>query len=239
MIKENQRILNSLLVVIDVLVILFSLVLAYYVRFKTTLFGPLGGSLPFLDYFLFTVFAIIPTYLLLYYFFGLYKPFRNKPSILSGAEDIIKADIMAFIILIGPIGDMLGSKTLLIFKKDRWLLICSIITAISNIVLNALFIPRWGVPGAAAATLVSALISTVSRYYFTNRFLEVKLLNSTLFKYFAFAEYASGMQTKISEKSVSQIINREQIKQNAKTISQKSAERSKEKHLSKSGISGR
>jgi hypothetical protein len=99
MIKENQRILNSLLVVIDVLVILFSLVLAYYVRFKTTLFGPLGGSLPFIDYFLFTVFAIIPTYLLLYYFFGLYKPFRNKPSILSGAEDIIKADIMAFIIL--------------------------------------------------------------------------------------------------------------------------------------------
>lgn len=42
MIKENQRILNSLLVVIDVLVILFSLILAYYVRFKTTLFGPLG-----------------------------------------------------------------------------------------------------------------------------------------------------------------------------------------------------
>lgn len=100
MIKENQRILNSLLVVIDVLVILFSLVLAYYVRFKTTLFGSLGGSLPFIDYFLFTVLAIIPTYLLLYYFFGLYKPFRNKPSILSGAEDIIKADIMAFIILV-------------------------------------------------------------------------------------------------------------------------------------------
>ena len=48
MIRENQRILNSLLVVIDVLVILFSLVLAYFVRFKTTIFGPLGGSLPFL-----------------------------------------------------------------------------------------------------------------------------------------------------------------------------------------------
>lgn len=55
----------------------------------------------------------------------------------------------------------------------------------------------------------------------------------------AFAEYASGMQAKISGKSVSQIINREQIRQNAKTISEKSAERSKEKHLSKSGISGR
>ena len=100
MIKENQRILNSLLVVIDVLVILFSLALAYYVRFKTTLFGPLGGSLPFMHYLIFTIVCIIPTYLLLYYFFGLYKPFRNKSSIFSGAEDIIKSDIMAFIILV-------------------------------------------------------------------------------------------------------------------------------------------
>ena len=100
MIKENQRILNSLLVVIDVLVILFSLILAYYVRFKTTLFGPLGGSLPFMHYLIFTIICIIPTYLLLYYFFGLYKPFRNKSSIFSGAEDIIKSDVMAFIILV-------------------------------------------------------------------------------------------------------------------------------------------
>ena len=100
MIKENQRILNSLLVVIDVLVILFSLVLAYYVRFKTTIFGPLGGSLPFMHYLIFTIVCIIPTYLLLYYFFGLYKPFRNKSSIFSGSEDIIKSDIMAFIILV-------------------------------------------------------------------------------------------------------------------------------------------
>ena len=100
MIKENQRILNGILVVIDILVILFSLVLAYYVRFKTTLFGPLGGSLPFMHYLIFTVLCIIPTYLLLYYFFGLYKPFRNKSSIFSGAEDIIKSDVMAFIILV-------------------------------------------------------------------------------------------------------------------------------------------
>ena len=100
MIRENQRILNMILIIIDVLVILVSLLLAYFVRFKTTLFGPLGGSLPFSSYFIFTIVCIIPTYLLLYYFFGLYKPFRNKSSIFSGAEDIIKADIMAFIILV-------------------------------------------------------------------------------------------------------------------------------------------
>ncbi|AMK16113.1 undecaprenyl-phosphate glucose phosphotransferase [Methanobrevibacter olleyae] len=100
MIKENQRILNAILVIIDIFVILFSLVFAYFVRFKTTLFGPLGESLPFSAYLIFTVVCIIPTYLLLYYFFGLYKPFRNKSSIFSGAEDIIKSDMMAFIILV-------------------------------------------------------------------------------------------------------------------------------------------
>lgn len=99
MIKENQRILNGILVVIDIIVILFSLVLAYFVRFKTTFFS-VGGSLPFMHYLIFTVLCIVPTYLLLYYFFGLYKPFRNKSSIFSGADDIIKADIMAFIILV-------------------------------------------------------------------------------------------------------------------------------------------
>ena len=100
MIKENQRILNAVLVIIDIIVILLSLVLAYFVRFKTTIFGPLGGSLPFSSYFIFTIVCIIPTYILLYYFFGLYKPFRNQSSIFSGADDIVKADIMAFILLV-------------------------------------------------------------------------------------------------------------------------------------------
>ena len=55
----------------------------------------------------------------------------------------------------------------------------------------------------------------------------------------AFAEYAGSMQSKLSEKSVSQIINREQMKQNAKLIAQKSSQRAVEKHKSKSDIAGR
>ena len=53
----------------------------------------------------------------------------------------------------------------------------------------------------------------------------------------AFAEYAGKMQSKLADKSVSQVFNREQIKQNAKIISQKSSERAAEKHHSKSDIS--
>lgn len=52
----------------------------------------------------------------------------------------------------------------------------------------------------------------------------------------AFAEYAGNMQSRLADNSV---LNREQIKQNAKIISQKSSERAAEKHLSKSDIAGR
>ena len=43
MIKENQKLLNLTLVLIDVLVIALALLCSLWLRFKTTLFGPLGG----------------------------------------------------------------------------------------------------------------------------------------------------------------------------------------------------
>lgn len=52
----------------------------------------------------------------------------------------------------------------------------------------------------------------------------------------AFAEYASGINEKVSEKSV---VNREQIKENSRIISQKYAEAAKERNLSNDSISGR
>lgn len=55
----------------------------------------------------------------------------------------------------------------------------------------------------------------------------------------AFAEYVVSVKSKVSEKSASQIINREQIKENAKIIAEKSSERTPEKRLSKSGMPGR
>ena len=94
--------------------------------------------------------------------------------------------IMAPMILLGPIGDMLGSKTLLVFKKDRWLLICSSIVAVSNILLNFMFIPIWGINGAAVASIVSSGVAVVFRYIFSRRVAKVRLLTCSLFKYFAF-----------------------------------------------------
>ena len=95
MIKQNQQFLNAILVLTDVVIILFALLTAFYIRFKTTIFGPIGGYLGFGSYFIFTLFAVIPVYLLFFYFFGLYKPFRNQKSIFSEATSIIKANLMS------------------------------------------------------------------------------------------------------------------------------------------------
>ena len=100
MIKENQRLLNIVMILLDVLVVVMSLVCSFWLRFHTTLFGPIGGHLDFFSYLLFLVFAVIPTYLVLYFAFGLYKPRRTYKNIFSEATQIIKVNIVAFFTLV-------------------------------------------------------------------------------------------------------------------------------------------
>lgn len=94
--------------------------------------------------------------------------------------------IMSAIILLGPIGDMLGSKTLLVFKKDKWLLYCSCLVAISNVLLNIIFIPLWGINGAAIASILSYIVAVSSRYYFTRKLVNINLFSWNFVKYLLF-----------------------------------------------------
>lgn len=100
MIKENQKILNISLIILDVLVLAIALLCALWLRFKTTLFGPIGGHLGAVSYLLFFTFAVVPVYLILYFAFGLYKPRRTYKNIFSEATQIIKVNILAFITLV-------------------------------------------------------------------------------------------------------------------------------------------
>ncbi|MBQ2635249.1 MAG: undecaprenyl-phosphate glucose phosphotransferase [Methanobrevibacter sp.] len=99
MIKENQRILNVTLVLLDVLIIAVSFVCSFLLRFETTLFSQ-GGHLSYQTYALFFVFAVVPVYLILYFAFGLYKPRRTYKNIFSEATQIIKVNIVAFVSLV-------------------------------------------------------------------------------------------------------------------------------------------
>lgn len=100
MIKQNQRALNICLVLVDAFVVSFSLLCSWLLRFKTTIFGPIGGHLSFDEYVIFLVLAVIPTYLILFFAFGLYKPFRTHKTIFKEATTIIKVNIIAFIVLV-------------------------------------------------------------------------------------------------------------------------------------------
>ncbi len=59
-------------------------------------------------------------------------------------------------------------------KKSMRSLVTALISAVTNIVLNVLWIPRYGVNGAAAATLVCYLIVFAVRVWDTKRYIRIK-----------------------------------------------------------------
>ncbi len=98
MIRQNQRFFNSLLVIIDMTIITFSLILAWFIRFDTDLLGFGQSALGFTHYLLPIIF-ILPMYLFFYYIFGLYRPQRTE-SIFAETINIIKVNFIGILALI-------------------------------------------------------------------------------------------------------------------------------------------
>lgn len=76
MIKDNQKVFNRLLVLLDGIVTGASFVLAYFIKFYIIENGPGPGVLPVQDYIAVLPF-LIPAYLLLYYRCNVYSPKRT------------------------------------------------------------------------------------------------------------------------------------------------------------------
>lgn len=75
MIKENQKLLNKIQMLLDGLVVIAAYVLAWYIRFHTGLFRIDLWYLSLKEYMMHLLY-IVPGYLFLYYFFRLYEPRR-------------------------------------------------------------------------------------------------------------------------------------------------------------------
>lgn len=75
MIKENQRLLNRMQVVLDAFVIIASYVLSWYLRFRSGIFELDTWYLSLQEYMRLLIY-IVPGYLILYYAFHLYVPKR-------------------------------------------------------------------------------------------------------------------------------------------------------------------
>lgn len=98
MIKDNQKVFNRLLVVIDSVITAASLVLGYLIKFYILVKGPGPGVLPLRDY-VFLLVYIIPGYIVLYYRMGVYTPRRTVKRRFE-ILDIIKANTVGMAALI-------------------------------------------------------------------------------------------------------------------------------------------
>ncbi len=76
MIKDNQKVFNRLLTIMDAALTAVSLILAYIIKFYILNDGPGVGVLPIGDYIMLLVF-IVPGYIFLYYRCGVYAPKRT------------------------------------------------------------------------------------------------------------------------------------------------------------------
>ena len=105
MIKDNQRYFNRLHFLLDVLVIVGSYMLAWYLKFQTEFFDHIGDRLSFEKY-MFALWGIVQGYLLLYLAFHMYTSKRVQGRRLE-IGNIIKANILGvlgFITLLYVIG---------------------------------------------------------------------------------------------------------------------------------------
>jgi Undecaprenyl-phosphate glucose phosphotransferase len=114
MIRENQRFLNVLQVFFDIMVLTFSLYLAWYIRVKTDLVGP-GFDIWGISEYATSLLFIIVTYTILNYFFGLYSPHRTD-NISSEVKQIFKVNIIGLLILITTL------YIIEVVDYSRWLL---------------------------------------------------------------------------------------------------------------------
>ena len=67
--------------------------------------------------------------------------------------------ILSIALAISLIGGLIGNVLLLPAMEEKTCLIACVISAMANIILNILFIPKYGITAAAATTAVSELIS--------------------------------------------------------------------------------
>lgn len=94
MIKENQKILNALMALIDAGLCLLSILLAFFYHF----YNYEGSFYIGLSYYLRLMVAVVPVYFLLYHYFELHESFRHK-TLMTETGKIIQANLSGVIFI--------------------------------------------------------------------------------------------------------------------------------------------
>lgn len=96
MIKENQKVLNKILVLLDIVSLVAAFVISWYLRMRSGFIPLEVGYLSFREYLL-PILMIIPIYLVIYNYVGLYDPFRLK-SMYDEIYGAVKGNVYGIIV---------------------------------------------------------------------------------------------------------------------------------------------
>jgi Undecaprenyl-phosphate glucose phosphotransferase len=94
MIRENQKIFNTVQILLDIIIIIFSMSDAFFLRFLNY-----NGSHIQIDFYFKILILAIPVYIFIYNYFQLYESYRAKRLMLETSR-IIKANILGIIFII-------------------------------------------------------------------------------------------------------------------------------------------
>ncbi len=126
MIKQNQKVFNTLLILIDVVVFVISFLIAWYLKFESGLFEP-QLHFTFRTYVQTLLFAL-PAFLIIEYIFELYTPQRKK-NLYQEIGNIIKSNTTLFMLII---------SILYIAKQIHISRVLIILFTVINIILSSL-----------------------------------------------------------------------------------------------------
>lgn len=103
--------------------------------------------------------------------------------VLAGAEYVdasLSLHILTVSLLFSFIGGWIGNMMMLPAGKEKLFLISTIVSAVSNVMLNLLLIPKYGLNAAAATTTLAELIGIVIQVPFVDRQIKITDLREVL-----------------------------------------------------------
>lgn len=88
---------------------------------------------------------------------------------------ILPLEILSFLNVIMGFSNILGLQILVGMGKDKCFLTCILFGAISNFIMNCIFIPLYGAVGASISSIVAEFLVTISMVYFVYKVTPVKI----------------------------------------------------------------
>ena len=117
---------------------------------------------------------------------GLYFLARPITLLLCGIKyeaSISVMKMLAPIVLFVPLGAFFSDQIFTPMRKDKFSLIPVLITAVCNIILNLILIPKYGALGAAFASVIAEIIVVIIKLILSSGLVKISLLFSNFYQY--------------------------------------------------------